>query len=89
MKKRVVGKTTVMVYVDVELDDEYLARIKEEDDIDTESAFLDEAFDTCDFLQEFVGNGGNDKIIGTTEQNVSLEAEPEIEYYLVEEIEDE
>lgn len=74
-KYRVYGTATVSVYVEI--------------DATSPEEAINLAYNECDGLTSFAGNGGMDKMVGVYGSNVSIEAEGEVDYTEAELIEDE
>lgn len=71
MKKyKVYGKVMVEVIVDVE------AKNKKE--------AIDKAYDECTNLSSYTGNGGWNKMVGVSADNVNIECEDDVRYTLAE-----
>ena len=63
MRVKVYGKAYVYISVDVELPDD-----TPKDEI--EERAIEKAWDEFSSLEEFCGNGGYDKLVGTSSENV-------------------
>lgn len=82
-KFRVYGTAEVTVAIELEIDDEELVGL---DEGDIEDYVLDRAYDEFGGIDNYVGNGGYDKLIGVRGSNESIEISSDVEFNAVEEV---